>query len=300
MRPRLIPAQVGKFIPLPKNNSGFIIHEKARRYSWEGHGLLSIKTFSGGRALYDTGRGLHAVDHDRYLILNDRQPYSISIDAVRPVESFCVFFSPTLAPEVLRTIGEAPERLLDDPDGNPLNVAFFDRTYAFDEPVSKLLRSMKSRSNSSTFGEDVLEENLHDLMRMLMRAHCKAKVESERLDSLRPSTREELYRRVIRAADYIHAAFDHPITLDDIAAVACLSPNHLLRSFRQVFRLTPRQFLIGVRLDNAKRLLIETDLSITDICLSVGYESPASFSLLFQRRAGVSPSRYRRLKGDFR
>src|SRR5919112_1897974 len=83
---------------------GFILHERGRRHHWEGVGLLSVKTFSHGRALYDSGPGLYSVDDSSYLILNDGQPYSITIDSERPVESFCIFFKPGFAEQVYYTL----------------------------------------------------------------------------------------------------------------------------------------------------------------------------------------------------
>jgi AraC-like DNA-binding protein len=79
-----------------------------------------------------------------------------------------------------------------------------------------------------------------------------------------------------------------------MAAVACLSPNHLLRTFKQVFHQTPHQFITAVRLEEAQRLLCCTDDSITHICHAVGFTSLGSFGWLFLRRFGVSPRKYRR------
>src|SRR6185436_3318898 len=109
-----------------------------------------------------------------------------------------------------------------------------------------------------------------------------------------PATRHELYRRVSLARDYLHALFADPITLADAAAVACLSQNHLLRSFRQLYGETPHQFLTRRRLAEAKRLLARTQTPVTQVCLNVGFESLGSFSTLFRKRFGLSPAEFRR------
>ena len=88
--------------------------------------------------------------------------------------------------------------------------------------------------------------------------------------------------------------FAEPITLAHVAAVACLSQNHLLRTFRQVYGETPHQFLIRLRLAEAKRLLAHTEMPVTEVCLAIGFESLGSFSTLFRTRFGVSPAEYRR------
>lgn len=88
--------------------------------------------------------------------------------------------------------------------------------------------------------------------------------------------------------------FDGPLALAELAAVAGLSPNHLLRAFRQVIGRTPHQYLTELRLARARRLLRETDQPVTEICLAVGFASPGSFSWLFRRATGLPPLAYRR------
>jgi AraC-like DNA-binding protein len=126
--------------------------------------------------------------------------------------------------------------------------------------------------------------------------HQQVHYEIEALPGLRATTRVEIYRRLYRAKDYITALFDQPLTLADMAYVACLSPNHFLRLFKMVFHQTPHQYLINIRLAHVQQLLIESERPVTDICFSVGFESLSSFSWLFKQRFGRSPLAYRRQK----
>ena len=73
-----------------------------------------------------------------------------------------------------------------------------------------------------------------------------------------------------------------------------MSPYHFIRRFEALFGLTPRQYRIGARLDRARLLLARRDLSVTDVCLEVGFTSLGSFSDLFARRTGEPPSAFRR------
>jgi AraC-like DNA-binding protein len=86
---------------------------------------------------------------------------------------------------------------------------------------------------------------------------------------------------------------DEPWTLADLARRAGYSRYHFLRSFRAVFHETPLRYLAGRRLVEARRLLAETDLTVTEICYEVGFESLGSFSTLFRAKVGWSPSVYR-------
>lgn len=280
---------------VPPHIPGSVLHAAGRQHYWEGTGLLSIKSFSHGRALYDTGRGLHAVDDASYLILNEGQPYSITIESERPVESFCIFFKPEFAEQVYYSLGSEHDELLDNPEPpGELRISFFDKTYPHDDILSPALMSLKTSFAERRGQAGWLEEQLHELMRLLLRVrHCTLK-EALALDAVRAPTREELYRRLVRARDYISACFNQPLTLREMANVACLSPNHLLRCFRRAFGETPHQFLTARRLEYARRMLADPNLSVTDICFSAGFESLSSFSRLFRRHTGVSPSEYRR------
>lgn len=83
------------------------------------------------------------------------------------------------------------------------------------------------------------------------------------------------------------------VSIREAAAAARLSPFQFIRRFRAVFGETPHQRRIADRLDRARRLLALTDRPVTDVCLEVGFSSLGSFSALFTRRVGRSPSAYR-------
>jgi len=212
----------------------WVLHARAREYHWQGSGQLSIKTFFGGRAHYRVGAGHHAVDESSYLVLNDGQSYAITIESPQPVESFSLFFDAGFAEDVQRTLSQKPEDILDEPDSNRIApIRFFERNYSHDRILSPALFRLRTDYRNRERGW--LVERLHLIVERLLKVHRKTCAETERLDSVRLATREELYRRVSRARDYISAMFAEPVTLPELARVACLSPNHLLRSFRKVF-----------------------------------------------------------------
>lgn len=279
--------------------SSAILQGKARHYFWEGIGTLSLKTFFSGQALYRVENSYAAVDDSAYLLLNHAQPYTISIDARQPVESFCVFFAPGFAEEVARSLTTSTTRLLDEPTAVLPPLHFFERTYPHDAEVSPLLFHLRQTLAQGAAESGWQQEYLHLLVRRLLRVHQQIWREVDDLPAARPATREELYRRLHRARDYAAALFHMPLTLDELARVACLSPNHFLRTFKALFHQTPHQYLTTRRLEQARRLLLQTDLSVTEICFAVGFESLGSFSWLFRRQIGLSPEAFRRQKGDF-
>ena len=265
---------------------------------WEGH--LSLKTFSKGRAFYNVGAGNYSVDDSSYLIVNELQPYTITIDSETKIEPFIIFFASDFAEEVNRSLTTQTVQLLDNPvKSSTTKIDFINKLYSrqfIEKTLSELRSSIQERKNDQIW----LKEKLHGIMQGILTAHQETFREIEQISAVRASTREELYKRIYRAKDFISASYNQSLTLDEIAKVACLSPNHLLRTFKQVFQQTPHQFLTDLRLKEAKRLLEKADLSIINICQLIGFESHSSFSLLFRRHFGISPEKYRRQKGDFR
>ena len=86
-----------------------------------------------------------------------------------------------------------------------------------------------------------------------------------------------------------------PISLYDMSRVAYLSTFHFNRVFHQITGLPPAKFISAMRLDEAKRLLLNTNLSITDISFEVGYNSLSTFTRRFTQRVGLGPREFRYL-----
>ena len=94
---------------------------------------------------------------------------------------------------------------------------------------------------------------------------------------------------VERAIQAMHTHLHELLTLEDLASVACLSPSHFHRVFRRLIGIPPGEFLAALRFQAARRLLLTTPLSVTDICFEVGYTSTGSFTSRFTHLVGLSP-----------
>ncbi|WP_036219655.1 helix-turn-helix domain-containing protein [Calidithermus chliarophilus] len=101
-------------------------------------------------------------------------------------------------------------------------------------------------------------------------------------------------RRLLRARDFLREAYHQPLNLPRIAAQANLSPHHFLRAYKRAFQETPHDTLTRLRLERAKTLLRQGELSVSEVCLEVGFESLSTFSGLFLREVGLPPSHYRK------
>lgn len=100
------------------------------------------------------------------------------------------------------------------------------------------------------------------------------------------------FRRVVAVRDQLLA--DDDAAVSELAAQVGMSPTRLIRVFTAVFGTTPHQLRTQARLDRARERLAQ-GAPVTDVCMEVGFSSLGSFSALFTRWTGTSPSRYRRI-----
>ena len=105
---------------------------------------------------------------------------------------------------------------------------------------------------------------------------------------------EQANRRLLRARDAMDRTYAQPLDIHSLARIAFVSEAHFIRTFRTTFGETPHRYLQRRRVERSMFLLRETDRSVTDICLDVGFSSLGTFSRTFRDIVGESPSDYRR------
>ncbi len=96
-----------------------------------------------------------------------------------------------------------------------------------------------------------------------------------------------------RVVAFMRERLAEEFSLTDLAEAAQLSEYHFSRLFKRATGVSPSQYFIRLRMARARELLLDTDLSVIDIGLEVGYSSPSHFSQVFRREVGVTPSAYR-------
>lgn len=123
--------------------------------------------------------------------------------------------------------------------------------------------------------------------------------EALKIDDLNSPCREDTiasHRRAVeRVITSARGRLCEPISLRDMSRVAYLSTFHFNRVFHQITGLPPAKFISAMRLEEAKRLLLNTNRSITDISFEVGYTSLSTFTRRFNQRVGLGPREFRYL-----
>lgn len=95
------------------------------------------------------------------------------------------------------------------------------------------------------------------------------------------------------AIEYMQDHYTDPLTLHDIAKSAHLSVSRLAHIFKEKMDATPVDYLTGIRISHAKRMLLTTDLSCTRICFEVGYNNQSYFTRVFKQITGLTPHQFR-------
>ena len=99
--------------------------------------------------------------------------------------------------------------------------------------------------------------------------------------------------RLKRVRDYIEDHLDDRLTLTDLAGVACLSPYHFSRSFKQAIGVGPQRYVMRRRLERAKALMRRINQPLAEIAQRVGFADQSHLTSIFRRETGVTPGRYR-------
>ena len=102
------------------------------------------------------------------------------------------------------------------------------------------------------------------------------------------------YALIRQSKAFIDKYYGDKIDLNEMAAAAFMSRFHYIRVFQQVYGRTPRRYLQDLRIEKAKELLRSGE-QVTQVCISIGYESLPTFSKIFKRGTGYSPKTYQEM-----
>ena len=267
-----------------------VLNARARRHVVQDFaGPLSIKSVIEGEVgwILD-GREL-VVDGSSFLVLDDGQKYSMNLEAPQDMETCCAFFQRGFVERVVQDTTSPVQASLDSPERPAPSLNFLSRLHR--DPDGLILPALWSlaRRCSAQLQPSSFEEDFLVLSEKLVLLYQEITAQIARVPGMKASTREELFRRLQIAKEYMHSSTEQSVSLDAVAKEACLSRYHLHRAFTKVFEQTPHSYLTELRLERAHALLKRGN-SVTDACMAVGFSSVSSFSRLFRKHYGVAPS----------
>lgn len=109
------------------------------------------------------------------------------------------------------------------------------------------------------------------------------------------SSRQNRYlqKEMERASQFFNEHFTEEISIEDYSASRHMSACWFIRNFKRYHNLTPMQYILNLRITNAKTLLRTTTYSVSEVASIVGYDNPLYFSRLFKKQVGIPPSDFR-------
>ena len=96
------------------------------------------------------------------------------------------------------------------------------------------------------------------------------------------------------AVQYFHTNYNQTISIENYAAKHNMSVSWFIRNFKEYTNATPAQYILSLRISNARTLLENTSYNVSEISNIVGYENPLYFSRIFKKQCGMSPSEFRK------
>ncbi|MBQ3103570.1 MAG: helix-turn-helix transcriptional regulator [Oscillospiraceae bacterium] len=108
------------------------------------------------------------------------------------------------------------------------------------------------------------------------------------------SSPAETDSRIYHSLTHIHKNYAHNLNIEELAAQEHLSPSRFRTLFKERTGLSPMDYLTALRINHARQLMSQTELTMREIADMVGYEDQLYFSRIFKKRTGFTPSAYRR------
>jgi AraC-like DNA-binding protein len=250
---------------------------------------LSLRYSLQERYKVCTDRGHYSVSPTTFVVLNEGQRGEIAVEPNTSPRAVTLVFEQKYMSDIARSFS-APLVSALEMDRDGIVVRFpecIQHDTAFE--IGPKLRSL---SAACLRGDSIgsIADKFRAVTECVVLVYSAASRQIESIDSVRPGTRAELYRRIQRAYVYIQDAYTEELCLEKIARVACMSPHHFHRVFSQVYGITPLRALADRRMQMAHKLLETTDTPVSAICRAVGYHSAPTFSNLFRAKFGLPPS----------
>ncbi|HET9520733.1 MAG TPA: AraC family transcriptional regulator [Candidatus Limnocylindrales bacterium] len=260
------------------------------RMHWHEHLEIALCLEGTGRFLF--GRRAQPVEPGDIFIVDNSQPHVALANPGVPLRLLLVLFRPELVAA---------------PGCRPFESGYLAPFHAADEhaleriprtaplaadlaPILRELRTISARNDPDD--RHLLDANLRLVLGLLGRNRGPCAGDAGRVDAARAdAARREQIRPVF---SYVEQHCRERVTLDEVAEVVHLSPSRVRHVFRDVSGVGFKEYATRVRLAEAKRLLLATDLSVAEVAHSVGYTNVHQFYTVFQRYYAQLPAEYRR------
>jgi AraC family transcriptional regulator len=231
---------------------------------------------------------------DTFAVFNEGSNFISRVDSITPVNTLSVSFGHQFITDFHQTYCNTHEQQLDGKQHSS-NPMFVESLYPFGGDMRFNMLHLKNQIDNGQSDEMLINEYMyHCLFNYYKIYNTEFTQKLDRLSFAKTKTKEEILKRLTLAKEYISSNFNQKLTLEDIADQACLSVNHLLRTFKEAYDMSPYQFLMKLRLHRAKYLLQTTSYPLHEIVNLIGFECSSSFIRLFKSTFNITPLKYKK------
>lgn len=255
--------------PLVKNFPVKIRKYRGARLEPHWHEHLEMIYILEGSCSYIVGGKQYFLASGDLAVANGKEIHSFTADA--PLEYYCLL----LYPDFFRDVD--------------FSGVMIENRVAGDAQVKEYMEELAQLSEASEPGSDMLQKSVAYSLTAYLRRHYQR----ERMTRRERELRGAAITRLDRVMQLIAEGYGRELSTRDLAAASYLSVAHFCRFFKAEMGKSPLEYLTEYRLERARALLEETELSLSEIADSVGFSDVNYFCRVFRRTLGKSPAHYR-------
>lgn len=238
----------------------------------------------------------HQVAVGQYMVHLPGQEVMAEAQYARPVDGLCLF----LSEETLWEVYAATKGTQGDEIPNNIRLPWKNNPYVLHkysqgghklgQHIARILHTLETETplpqvDWDTFFYGIAEELIQQLFAV--------QNQLDQLPFAKNTTRQELFKRVSSAQGYVLDHFATPLSLNTLATVACISPYHLLRLYKQLYGVPPHQHILQLRIEKAQKML-RAQYSCSEIAFELSFSDRRAFSRVFRKMVGVTPEVWRK------
>lgn len=251
---------------------------------------FSIRALSKGYQYYQIKNRVHILNNENFLVINEGEVFENHIDTYGRAEGMVVAFNTNFLKSYFHELNHSSAQLLANPVGTAIvGFSFSENTYAKTAKLDVILKAINHSMDLGIKTPIHYQQHFVNLLDELTGIESGISYQIELIKATKKSTREELYRRLSAAKDFMDAHLNEDLTLQKIAQHSCLSPFHFLRTFAAFFHITPYQYLLAQRLKKAHYLILQGQLCISEVMDLCGFENKRSFQRAFAKAYTLTP-----------
>lgn len=229
---------------------------------------------SGNRKYFVDNR-IYTLQPNQVVIFHPGVSHQVTVNLNIPYERYLLYVTPTLFSNIIKE----NSALKIEKNSQLFNLSESD----FKGAVSYFPKLYEEHRRNDAYSPNFIKNTLAELLLFVQRHNDTSSMEVNSVDF-----------RIQSAVDYILNNYNEPLTLAEVADIACMSPTYFSRVFHHTTALTFKEFLTKLRIDKACELLETTNNHVADVAQSVGFNTESYFAAAFRAINSVSPNQYRK------